>query len=53
MPEFRVTCLLLDQLSMRPADETNYQQTELVIDDMETLPGMLGTVLELNEKVEH
>jgi hypothetical protein len=37
----------------RPADEINDQQTQLVIDGMETLAGMLGTVLELSEKVEH
>jgi hypothetical protein len=42
-----------DQLSMSPAGEINDQQTELVIDGMETLADMLGTVLELNEKVEH
>ena len=44
---------LEDQLSMRTADEINEQQAELVIEGMETLVGMLGTVLELNEKVEH
>jgi hypothetical protein len=38
---------------MSPAGEINDQQTELVIDGMETLADMLGTVLELNEKVEH
>lgn len=38
---------------MRPADEISDEQAELVIDGMETLAGMLGTVLELNEKVEH
>lgn len=44
---------LEDQLSMHPTDEINDEQAALVIDGMETLAGMLGTVLELNEKVEH
>jgi hypothetical protein len=45
--------LLEDQLSMRTSDAINDQQAELVIDGMETLAGMLGTVIEDGEKVEH
>jgi hypothetical protein len=44
---------LEDQLSMSIADEINDQQAELVIDGMETLVDMLGTVIEDGEKVEH
>jgi hypothetical protein len=44
---------LEDQLAMIGAEEINDQQAELVIDGMEVLAGMLGTVLERNEKVEH
>jgi hypothetical protein len=45
---------LEDQLSMNPADEINDQQAELVMDGMETLAGMLGTVIEgMDQKVEH
>lgn len=44
---------LEDQLSMINAEEINDQQAELVIDGMETLAGMLGSIMELNEPVEH
>jgi hypothetical protein len=44
---------LEDQLSMSIADEINDQRAELVIDGIETLVGMLGTVIEDGEKVEH
>jgi hypothetical protein len=45
---------LEDQLAMIVADDINDQQAELVIDGMETLVGMLGTVIEgMDEKVEH
>jgi hypothetical protein len=45
---------LEDQLSMIVTDDINDQQAELVIDGMETLAGMMGTVIEgMDQKVEH
>jgi len=44
---------LEDHLSMIVTDDINDEQAELVIDGMETLVGMLGTVIEDVEKVEH
>jgi hypothetical protein len=44
---------LEDRLAMIGAEEINDQQAELVIDGMETLVCMLGSVMEGREKVEH
>jgi len=45
---------LEDQLSMIVTDDINDQQAELVIDGMETLAGMMGTVIEgMDKKIEH
>jgi len=45
---------LEDQLSMIVTDDINDQQAELGIDGMETLAGMMGTVIEgMDKKIEH
>jgi hypothetical protein len=42
-----------DHLAMTDTEEINGQQAELVIDGMEAFAGMLGSVIEGREKVEH